>query len=43
MLELPFNRNGRRKNANLELVFALVLTSSSEGRGGEAGIRLRTL
>lgn len=44
MLELPFNLNGRRKNASLELVFALVLTSSSEGKGGgDEGIRLRTL
>jgi len=44
MLELPFNRNGRRKNANLELVFGFVLTSSSVGMGGDVeGILLRTL
>jgi len=43
MLELPFNRKGRLKNANLELVFALDLTSSMEGRFGDEGIRFSTL
>ena len=44
MLELPFNLNGRRKNANLEPVFGLVLTSSRGGVGwDEDGILLRTL
>ena len=44
MLELPFNLNGRRKNASLELVFGLVLTSSRGGVGcDEDGILLRTL
>lgn len=44
MLELPFNLNGRLKNANLELVFGFVLTSSSIGTGAdEVGILLRTL
>lgn len=43
MLELPFNLNGRLKNASLELVFALVLTSSMDGRFGDEGMRFRTL
>lgn len=44
MLELPFNLNGRLKNANLELAFGFVLTSSRIGVGGEEeGILLRTL
>lgn len=43
MLELPFNRNGRRKKASLELVFALVLTSAMVGICGDDGIRFITL
>lgn len=43
MLELPFNRSGRRKNANLEVTLVLVLTSSIEGRLGDEGMRFRTL
>jgi hypothetical protein len=43
MLELPFNRSGRRKNANLEVTFVFVLTSSIEGRSGDAGMRFSTL
>lgn len=43
ILELPLNLSGRRKNAHLEVVLALVLTSSIEGRLGDVGIRLMTL
>lgn len=43
MLELPRNRNGRRKNANLEVAFVFVFTSSNEGRFGDEGRRFQTL
>jgi hypothetical protein len=43
MLELPFSLSGRLKNANLELVFVLVFTSSIDGRFGDEGMRFRTL
>lgn len=43
MLELPFNRSGRRKKANLDVTFVFDLTSSIEGRFGDEGIRFRTL
>lgn len=43
MLELPFNLRGRRKKANLEFVFDLVLTSSIVGRGGDVGSLFITL
>jgi len=43
MLELPFNRSGRRKKANLDVTFAFDLTSSIEGRLGDEGMRFRTL
>ena len=43
MLELPFNRRGRRKNANLEVALALVLTPFIDGRLGVEGMRFMTL
>lgn len=44
MLEFPFNLSGRRKNANREEVFTLVLTWSMDGRSGSAeGILFKTL
>ncbi len=43
MLELPFNLSGRRKNANLEVTFVFVLTSSIEGRLRDEGMRFMTL
>jgi hypothetical protein len=43
MLELPFNRSGRRKKANLEVALVFALTSSIEGRFGDEGMRFRTL
>lgn len=46
MLELPFNRSGRRKNASLDVTFffeELSFTSSITGSGGAEGILLRTL
>ena len=42
MLELPFNRSGRLKNANLDVTFVLPLSSSTIGNG-EEGIRFITL
>lgn len=41
MLELPFNLSGRRKNANLDVTFVLVLTSSMVGRLCDEGNRFR--
>jgi hypothetical protein len=43
MLELPLNRNGRRKNANLDVTFVFSLTSSMKGRLGDEGMCFRTL
>jgi hypothetical protein len=43
MLELPLNRSGRRKKANLDVAFVFDLTSSIEGRFGDEGIRFMTL
>ena len=43
MLELPRNRSGRLKKANLEVIFVFVLTSSIEGRFGDEGMRFSTL
>jgi hypothetical protein len=43
MLELPFNRRGRRKKASLDVAFDLVLTSSIKGRLCDEGIRFITL
>jgi hypothetical protein len=43
MLELPFNLNGLRKNANLEEALFFVLPSSIEGRSGVVGSRFQTL
>jgi hypothetical protein len=43
MLELPRNRSGRRKNANLEVAFALVFSSSINGMFGDEGKRFQTL
>lgn len=43
MLELPFNRSGRRKKANLDEALGFVLTSSRGGRFTDDGTRFRTL
>jgi len=44
MLEFPFSLSGRRKKASRELVFALVFTSSMDGRFGDVeGMRFSTL
>jgi hypothetical protein len=43
MLELPFNLNGRRKNANLEELFVFVFISSIEGSSGDTGNNFFTL
>jgi hypothetical protein len=43
MLELPFNRSGRRKKANLDEIFVFFLTSSKEGRFGDEGRRFKAL
>ena len=45
MLELPFNRNGRRKNANLDdgFEFPFIFASSSAGRSADEGNRFMIL
>ena len=42
MLELPFNRSGRLKNANLDVVFGFSFTSSN-GNCVDEGMRFITL
>lgn len=41
-VELPFKRIGLLKNAHLGDAFVFFFTSSSEGRGGDAGMRFKT-
>lgn len=41
MLELPFNRKGRRKNASLDEFLVFVFNSSIVGILGDGGRRLR--
>ncbi len=43
ILELPFNRSGRRKKANLDVNVFFVFASSVEGRFGDEGSRFNTL
>lgn len=45
MLELPFNRNGRRKKANLDdgLDLPFIFSSSSVGRSADEGNRFMIL
>jgi hypothetical protein len=43
MLELPFNRSGRLKNANRDVIFVFPFVSSPKGSCGAEGIRFITL